>query len=176
MQCLISGAYTQGRPRERADSASIIISGAFLHMNIYCCSHCRYKVTNYEDQESILSVYHRSYMQLHWGFFTRILLCLQYESNCIMRLAKLLSESLYYKTCHTNSSKTRLEYRTYQLSIEVTMTSFLLWVLTEVLRQGWNRKPWTFLLKGQVGIKGLWEKFNLSLIRVPWLLVFRTKE
>ena len=39
-----------------------------------------------------------------------------------------LSETcLYYKTCHTILSKTRLEYRTHQLSIDVTMTSFLLW-------------------------------------------------
>ena len=37
-----------------------------------------------------------------------------------------LSETcLYYKTCHTILSKTRLEYRTHQLSIDVTMTSFL---------------------------------------------------
>ena len=32
-----------------------------------------------------------------------------------------------------------------------------------------------FLLKDQVGIKGFWGKFNVSLLRVPWL-VFKTKE
>ena len=56
-----------------------------------------------------------------------VLLRLQYMSHCIRRHAKLLSETcLYYKTCHTILSKTRLEYRTHQLSIDVTMTSFLL--------------------------------------------------
>ena len=59
-----------------------------------------------------------------------------YAYSCVLNtshtvlgdMPDFLSETcLYYKTCHTILSKTRLEYRTHQLSIDVTMTSFLLW-------------------------------------------------
>ena len=53
---------------------------------------------------------------------------LQYKSHCIRRHAKLFSKAcLDYKTCHTNYSKARLEYRTQQPSVDITMTSSLLW-------------------------------------------------
>ena len=53
-----------------------------------------------------------------------ILFPLQYKSCCIRRHARLFSNSfLDYKTCNTNYSKTRLEYRTQQPSLDVTMTS-----------------------------------------------------
>ena len=56
-----------------------------------------------------------------------ILFPLQYKSCCIRRRAGLFSKTcLDYKTCHTNYSKTRLKYRTQQLSVDVTMTSSLL--------------------------------------------------
>ena len=55
-----------------------------------------------------------------------LLLRLQYKSH--RRDTKLVSETcLNYKTCHAILSKTRLEYRTHQVCINVTMTSFLLW-------------------------------------------------
>ena len=57
----------------------------------------------------------------------QILFPLQYKSCCIRRHARLFSKTcLYYKTCHTNYSKTRLKYRTQQPSVDVTMTSSLL--------------------------------------------------
>ena len=53
----------------------------------------------------------------------QILFTLQYKSCCIRIHAKLFSKTcLDYKTCHTNYSKTRLEYRTQQPSVDITMT------------------------------------------------------
>ena len=64
--------------------------------------------------------------------------CVCNTSNTVLGDMPLLETCLYYKTCHTIVPKTRLEYRTHQFSIDVTMTSLLLRSNKGRFMTGWN--------------------------------------
>ena len=83
------------------------------------------------------------------GHFSAYSCVLNTSHTLLGDMPDFLSETcLYYNTCHTILSKTRLEYRTHQLSIDVTMTSFLLWSNKGWVKTRLNLKTWqTFYSK-----------------------------
>ena len=95
--------------------------------------------------------------------------CIFSTSHCIRRHAKLLSETcLYYKTYHTILSKTRLEYRTQQLSIDVTMTSFYYFEVTmEGLSSGWKCRHGKLFTQRPGWNKRILRKIQCVLIKSP---------